>query len=115
MELAFNLLLTILIELPIIGFFFRKRKRKFALMIGFFVNIVTWPIVNIIRLNTEWDLNWVEVGVVIVEGIAFWFLLGRHWKRSAIMAIVANAASFFITKAVQISPDFFQKKTNFIR
>lgn len=115
MELAFNLLLTILVELPIIGFFFRSKKRKTALTVGFLVNIITWPIVNIIRLNTEWDLNWVQVGVVVFEGIAYWLLLGRNWKKATILTIVANTASFIITKYVYLSPEFFQKKTEYIR
>lgn len=115
MELAFNLLFTILIELPIIAFFFRKRKRRYAVSVGLFVNIVTWPIVNIIRLNTEWDLNWVQVGVAVAEGIAYWFLLGRHIKKSVLIAIIANAASFFATKYIHIGPDLFQKSPNLIK
>jgi hypothetical protein len=115
MDLAFNLLLTILVELPIIGFFFRKRKRRPALMLGLMVNVVTWPIANIIRLNTEWNLNYVEIGVVIFEGIAYWLFLGRNVKRAVLITLAANAASFIITKFVHISPDFFQKKTNIIR
>jgi hypothetical protein len=115
MDLAFNLLLVILIELPIIGFFFSKRRRKFAYMVGFFVNLITWPIVNIIRLNTSWDLNWVQVGVVLFEGLAFWLLLGRNFKKAFLIGIIANLASFLITKVVYLPPDFFQKKTNIIR
>ncbi|MBL0357316.1 MAG: hypothetical protein IPP72_10725 [Chitinophagaceae bacterium] len=97
------------------AFFFKKRKRRYALSVGLFVNIITWPIVNIIRLNTDWDLNWVQVGVVVVEGFAYWLLLGRHIKRSIIMTIVANAASFLATKYIHISPDLFQKTPNLIR
>jgi len=109
MELAFNLLLTILIELPIIAFFFRKRKRKYAITVGFFVNIITWPIVNIIRLNTDWDLNLVQVGVAVAEGFAYWLLLGRHVKRAVIITILANTASFLATKYIHITTDIVQK------
>jgi len=115
MDLAFNLLLTILVELPIVGFFFSKRKRRSALMVCLFVNVVTWPVVNIIRLSTDWDLNLVEIGVVVLEGIAYWFFLGRNWTKAALIAILANTASFLVTKFVHIGPDFFQKKTNIIR
>jgi hypothetical protein len=116
MELAFNLLLTLLIELPIVAFFFRQRKRKYALSIAFFANIITWPIVNIIRINTDWNLNWVEVGVVIAEGFAYWLLLGRHVKRSIIITILANTASFFATKYIHIGgSDIIQQNSAFIK
>ncbi len=115
MVLAFNLLLILLVELPIVGFFFRKRKRKLALVAGLFVNIITWPLVNIIRLNTDWNLNMVEIGVVIFEGVAYWLLLGRNWKKAILITLLANAASFIVTKSVHITPDFFQTKTNIIR
>lgn len=84
-------------------------------MAGFLINVVTWPVVNIIRLNTEWNLDMVEIGVVIFEGLALWFFLGRNWKKAALISIIANGASFIITKFVYIGPDFFQKKTNIIR
>lgn len=115
MELAFNLLLTILVELPIIAFFFTKRKRKYALSIGFFVNIITWPLINIIRINTDWNLNWVEVGVVIVEGVAYYLLLGRHLKRSILITILANAASFFATKYIHIGSSELVQQNNLIK
>lgn len=115
MDLAFNLLLIILIELPIIGFFYSKRRRKSAYVVGLFVNVLTWPIVNIIRLNTSWDLNWVQAGVVVLEGFAFWLLMGRNVKKAVLISIVANLVSFVVTKFVYLPPDFFQKKTNIIR
>ena len=112
MELAFNLLLTILVELPIIGFFFRSRKRKSALVVGLLVNLVTWPLVNIIRLNTDWNPDLVEIGVVVLEGSAYWFFLGRNITKALLITVLANGASYLITKSVHIGPDFFQKKVN---
>ena len=112
MHLAFNLLLTLLVELPIISFFFVKRKRKPALMVGLFVNLLTWPLVNIIRLNTDWNLDIVQIAVVIVEGAGYWLFLGHNLKKAAMIAVIANAVSFVITKFVQIPPDFFQKKVD---
>ncbi len=114
MDLLFNFLLTILVELPIVGFFFKKRKRKAAWLVCLLANLVTWPIVNIIRLNTDWNLEIVEIGVVILEGAAYWFFLGRNWTKAISITILANAASFLLTKFVHIGPDFFQKKSNII-
>jgi hypothetical protein len=112
MDLAFNLLLTLLVELPIIGFFFRKRKRKAALMVGLLVNLITWPVINIIRLNTEWNLDVVEIGVVVVEGIAYWLFLGRNITKALLITVLANGASYVVTRFVHIGPDFLQKKVN---
>lgn len=115
MELAFNLLLTLLLELPIVAFFFSKRKRKHALLFALLINIITWPIVNIIRFNTNWDLNIVEIFVVISEALAYWLILGVGWKKGSIISILANLVSFFVTKLVHIDPEMFQKKVNIIR
>ena len=115
MELAFNLLLTILLELPIVGFFFRKRKRKPALIVAFFLNIITWPLVNIIRLNTSWNLDIVEIFVVLLEGTGYWLVLNIGWKKGFLISLIANAASFIITKFVYLKPEFFQKNIDIIR
>lgn len=115
MQLAFNLLLIILTELPIIGFFFRKRKRKNALIICLFVNIVTWPVINIIRLNTNFNLDMVQIFVVIAEGLGYWLICHIGWKKGFLISVLANAASFIITKFVYLPPDFFQKKIDIIR
>lgn len=115
MELAFNLLLTILLELPIISFFFVKRKRKNAMLVAFFLNIVTWPIVNIIRLNTSWNLDVVEIFVVLLEGIGYWVVLSAGWKKSFLISIIANTVSFIVTKFVYLKPEFFQKNIDIIR
>jgi hypothetical protein len=114
MDLAFNFLLILLLELPIVGFFFRRKKRNNAILTGFIINIITWPIVNVIRLNTDWNLNMVEIGVVVIEGAAYWFILECTWRKAFLMSIVANAVSFLITKFVYISPDFFTKKPDMI-
>jgi hypothetical protein len=115
MDLAFNLLLTLLIELPIVAFFFRSKKRKQAITVALFINIVTWPLVNIIRLNTDWNLNIVEIGVVIVEGVGYWLFLGRHIKKSVIITVLANAASFIALKFIHYAPDTIPKAPTLIR
>jgi hypothetical protein len=114
MDLAFNLLLTLLLELPVVGFFFRRKKRKNAYIVAFLANVITWPVINVLRLNTDINLNVVEIGVVVFEGIAYWIFLEAGWKKGFIMSIVANLISFVITKFVYITPDFFQKRPDII-
>jgi phosphatidylinositol kinase/protein kinase (PI-3 family) len=115
MELTFNLLLTLLLEIPIVGFFFKKRKRRTAYLVCLFVNLVTWPIINIIRLKTEWDLNLVEIAVVIAEGFGYWFILNCGWKKATIITIVSNIVSFVLVKLVHFEPDILPKKIDIIR
>lgn len=115
MELTFSLLLTLGLELPIIAFLFKKRKRRTAILVCLFVNLVTWPIVNIIRLKTDWDLNIVEVFVVIAEGVGYWFILNCTWKKAAIISIISNIVSFFIIKLVHFEPDVLPRKIDIIR
>jgi len=115
MELAFNLLLTILLELPVVSFFFRKRKRKSALFVCLFLNLITWPMVNIIRLNTNWNLDIVEIFVVVLEGLGYWLIFNVGPWKGFIISIVANIISFTITKYVYLKPELFQKSINIIR
>ena len=115
MELTFSLLLTLILEIPIAGFFFKKRKRRTAYLACLFVNLVTWPLINIIRLKTEWDLNLVEIFVVIAEGFGYWFILNCGWKKAALITIVSNIISFLIIKMVHFEPDILPKKIDIIR
>jgi hypothetical protein len=114
MDLAFNLLLTLLLEIPLVGFFFRRKKRKNAYLIALLINIITWPIVNVIRLNTDFNLNIVEIGVIIVEAVTYWVVLATGWKKGFLIALLANLLSFTVTKFVYIGPDFLQKKSDII-
>ena len=115
MELTFSLLLTFILELPIAGFFFKKRKRRMAYFVCLFVNLVTWPIMNIIRLKTEWNLNIVEVFVIIAEGIGYWLILKCGWKKAILITIVSNIVSFLIIKMVHFEPDILPEKIDIIR
>jgi hypothetical protein len=115
MELTFNLLLTLLIEIPMVGFFFKKRKRRSAYLACLFVNFVSWPLFHIIRLNTSWDITLVTIVLVALEGLGYWFILNVNWKKASLITLAANAASFIITKLVHVEPDMFQKKIDIVR
>ncbi|HMO61494.1 MAG TPA: hypothetical protein PKC39_14730 [Ferruginibacter sp.] len=110
MELAFNLLITVLLELPIVGFFFRRKKRKNAYLIALLANIITWPVVNIIKLNSDFNLDIVAVGVVAAEAFIYYYFLDTGWKKALLISFFANLLSYIVTKFVHISPDYFQKK-----
>ena len=53
MGLAFDLLLTLLIELPIFALFFKRKKRPAVFMYGLLVNFISWPIAHILKISTD--------------------------------------------------------------
>lgn len=120
MDLAFNLLLTLLLEIPIIGFFYRSKKRSKAYLAAFLINIITWPIVNIIILNTNWfDKERlfnpvVQLFVIAIECGFYFFFLKSPFRKVLLMTLVANLVSMITTFYVKIPPDYFQKKNDMI-
>lgn len=116
MELTFDLLLTLLVELPIIAFFFKRRKRQAALIVGLIVNLATWPIFHYFRFKYP-DLNviWIKAGITVIEAVAYWYFLGRNWKKAILLSLVANGASLLVTSFIKYPSDIFLKKPNMIR
>jgi len=86
-------ILTLLIELPIALLFF-NREWKAALLIGFLLNLFTWPLLHIFLLNTGVDINILEIGVTITEAIGYKLLLRCNWKKACLVSIIANGASY---------------------
>jgi hypothetical protein len=114
MDLAFNLILTLLLEIPVVGFFFSRKKRKHAYLVVFLANLITWALVNIIRIKTNLNLDIVQLGVVAFEGFAYLIFMRCSWKKAFLVSIVANLLSYVVTKFVYIGPDFMQKKPDII-
>jgi hypothetical protein len=115
-QLTFHLLLTLLIKLPIIGFFFGKKKRQPAVLTALMINLVSWIIGTMIWLKNP-DVNqlYVRIGTSVLEAIAYWFFLGRNWKKAILMAAVTNLLSYIATQYITLPEGFFQKKSNMIR
>ena len=114
MGLALDLLLTILLELPIIALFFKRKKRPSALMNALMVNLISWPVAQILKISTELNVYIIEAIVVTGEGIALWLLTGCGWKKGFIMSVIANLISFAATSLIHIDPDLFQNKPQII-
>ena len=56
MDLALDLLLTLLLELPIIALFFKRKKRPSALLNALMINLVSWPVAHILKINTNLNI-----------------------------------------------------------
>ncbi len=91
----FYFLITLLIELPIVLLFFKK-EWKFALLIGFLLNLFTWPVLHILLFYTGININILELGVAITESIGFYFLMQCSWKKALALGFIANATSYGI-------------------
>ena len=87
--------ITLLIELPIVLLFFKK-EWKFALLIGFLLNLFTWPVLHILLFYTGININILELGVAITESIGFYLLMQCSWKKALALGFIANATSYGI-------------------
>lgn len=113
MVLALKLLITLLLELPIIALFFRRKKRQKAILMGLLINIISWSVTHIIFFTFDVNMLYVAIGIAIGEAIAFHQLLDCNWTKAIILSLVVNSLSYFATQYVPL--DFFQSKPEAIR
>jgi hypothetical protein len=86
-------LLTLALELPLVLLFFKKEWKQ-ALPVGFLLNLFTWPLLHILLYNTKIDINLLEAGVAITEGLGYWLLLGCRWQKALLVSFLVNAFSY---------------------
>lgn len=113
MVLALKLLIALLLELPIIALFFRRRKRQKALLMGLLINIISWSVTHIIFFTFDVNMLYVAIGITIGEAIAFHQLLDCNWTKAIILSLAINSISFFATQYLPL--DLFQSKPEAIR
>ena len=115
MGLTINFLITLLIELPIVILFFKRKKRKEAAWMAVLINIITWSIAHIIFFSTELPIYPVAIGLAIGEAIAFYLLLNCNLKKAISIAILTNLLSFYITQLIPVDIDIFKQKEEIIQ
>ncbi|MEJ7588532.1 MAG: hypothetical protein WKI04_13305 [Ferruginibacter sp.] len=94
--------MTILVELPIIALFFKRKKRSAALIMAFLINIISWAAAHIIFFSTDFNMNYVAVILAIGEAIAFRRFLECNWKKAIIMSLIVNILSFTAVRFIPI-------------
>lgn len=87
--------LTLVLELPVVLFFF-KADWKFVLLIGFLLNLFTWPLLHILLFYTGININILEIGVAITESTGYYLLMQCSWKKAIALGFTANAVSYGI-------------------
>lgn len=88
-------ILTLIIELPFVLFFFKK-EWKYALLVGFLLNLFTWPLLHVFLYTTQININILELGIAVCEGIGYSLLMKCSWKKGMLLGFLANAVSYGI-------------------
>lgn len=115
MGLAINFLLTLLIELPILVLFFKRKKRKAAVLMAVLINIVSWSIAHIIFFSSDLPVYYVAIGLAVGEAVAFILLLECGWKRAITLSLLANSLSFSISQLVPVDMALFDQKQEILQ
>ena len=102
MKLALDFFLLILVELPILVLFFKRKKRQNAIYMGLLINIISWSVAHVIFFSTEVNIYYIQALVIIGEAIAFNKVLEVTWKRAIIMSLVLNILSFLVSQLVPL-------------
>ena len=115
-KITFTLLLILLIELPVVAYFVRKKKRPAAVLVALLANLVTWIVSTMLwQKNPDINLLVVAAGSAIFEMLIYWFFLGRNWKKAILMALISNFLSFLATQYIHLPDNMFQKQNNMVR
>lgn len=93
MPIWFYFILTLLLELPIVLLFFKK-EWKWALLIGFLLNLFTWPLLHLLIYYTDTDINILEIGVAIAEGIGYTIFMKCKWYKGFGVSFLVNGFSY---------------------
>lgn len=88
-------LLTLVIELPVVVYFFKMDWRN-ALVPFFLINLFTWPLLHFLLISSTIDINILETGVAITESIGYRLLTNNSWKRCLLTGVIANGLSYGI-------------------
>src|SRR2546423_14739769 len=93
MDLYLYFILTLIIELPLVVLFF-KNERKRAFVAGLLLNLFTWPLLHLFIFESHININLLEIGVAILEGLGYYFLLKCRWEKAFLVSFFVNALSY---------------------
>ena len=93
MPLYLYLILTIVIEVPLVVLYF-KSQWKLALLVGILLNVFTWPLLHLLMFETRLPIPLLEFGVAVVEGIGYSvFFKNKLWK-VLLLSFLVNGISY---------------------
>jgi hypothetical protein len=88
-------ILTLLVEIPVY-YLFKKTPLVFTILTLFLSNAFTWSCLHIVLHYFNWNIYILEFVVVWIEAIILNLFLVGSFTRSFFIALVQNAASFFL-------------------
>jgi hypothetical protein len=85
--------ITLVIELPIVYLFYRNDP-KAAMIVGFLLNLFTWPLLHLLLYSTDINLDLLELGVALTEGIGYSLFMKGKWYKGFVVSFIANGVSY---------------------
>jgi len=85
--------LTLIIEFPVVLFFFRRQWKEVVVPF-LLLNLFTWPLLHFLLLKTGFSLPVMELGVAMAEMTGYKTLMRSSWRKSFIVSFVANGISY---------------------
>jgi hypothetical protein len=93
MPLFFYFFLTLLLELPFVVWAYRK-EWKWTLLVGFLLNLFTWPLLIYLYHHTTIHVNWLEIGVALTEGLGYGLFMKGSRIKAFVLAFAVNGFSY---------------------
>ena len=95
MPLYFYFFITLAIELPLVVLYFKKNWQR-ALIIGFLLNLFTWPLLHVFIFETTINIFLLEIGVAILEGTGYFLFMKSKWWKAFLLSFIVNGLSYGI-------------------
>ncbi len=86
---------TVLMELPITTIAYSKEWQR-MLLIGFLLNLFSWPLLTLLYFRTDIHLLLLELGVVCVEAIGFRIFFTGTFLKAFLVSLLANCVSLTV-------------------
>lgn len=93
MQIWIYFILTLILELPLVCLFY-KSDWKNALIVGFLLNLFTWPLLHVLLYKTNADLNILEAGVALAEGAGYIIFMKGKWYKAMLVSFLVNGFSY---------------------
>jgi hypothetical protein len=95
MRLYFYFLLTLIIELPVVLLFFKSQWKQ-ALLVGFLLNLFTWPLLHLFLFETTININFLEIIIAVTEGVGYFLVMKCKLWKGLLLSFFVNGLSYGI-------------------
>jgi hypothetical protein len=79
-----------------------EQQWQYALLVGFLLNLFTWPLLHLLLFTTSWNIHLMEIAVAMVESIGYRLLMKANWTKSIVLGFLANAISYGIGEIINL-------------